>query len=119
MKCIKLFLVLACVAALCAGCAGGVMVRTPVVPPVGGILTMYKAPLTTNVEAAPVGLKKGVAWTLYVREPFITNASVAWKDASLEAAAKQGGISRIYYADYELFQVLGVFAQFTTIVYGE
>jgi hypothetical protein len=39
-------------------------------------------------------------------------------DASIEAAAKNAGITRIHHVDYQTQSVLGVMADFTVIVYG-
>lgn len=40
-------------------------------------------------------------------------------DASIEAAAKAAGISKIHHVDYYSTTVIGVYATYTTIVYGE
>ncbi len=39
-------------------------------------------------------------------------------DASIETAAKNGGITKIHHVDYETQNILGVIADFTTVVYG-
>ena len=40
-------------------------------------------------------------------------------DCSIEAAKKQGGISKAQYVDQEVFNVLGVYATYTTVVKGQ
>ena len=40
-------------------------------------------------------------------------------DASIDAAAKAGGIKKISHVDYEVSNILGIYAKHTTIVYGE
>ncbi|PYN11407.1 MAG: protein trl [Candidatus Rokuibacteriota bacterium] len=40
-------------------------------------------------------------------------------DASISAAAKNGGITRIHHVDHETMNILGFYAKYTTIVYGE
>ena len=45
-------------------------------------------------------------------------ALVATGDASIETAAKNGGIKTIKFVDYEVNNILG-FGQYTTIVYGD
>ena len=40
-------------------------------------------------------------------------------DASIEAAAKAGGITKIHHVDFKSHSVIGIYAEFTTIVYGE
>lgn len=44
---------------------------------------------------------------------------VATGDASIEAAAKAGGITKIHHVDFENFSILGIYATFTTVVYGD
>ncbi len=39
-------------------------------------------------------------------------------DASIETAAKNGGITKIHHVDHETQVILGVIADYTTIVYG-
>ena len=39
-------------------------------------------------------------------------------DASVETAARNGGISRIHHVDVETQSILGVIADVTTVVYG-
>lgn len=43
---------------------------------------------------------------------------IATGDASIETAAKNGGITKIHHVDYETQVILGVIADFTTVVYG-
>ena len=44
---------------------------------------------------------------------------VAVGDCSIEAAARAAGITEIHHVDYETLSVLGIYAEFVTIVYGE
>jgi hypothetical protein len=44
---------------------------------------------------------------------------VATGDASIEAAAKNGGITKIHHVDFKSWSLLGFYAEFTTIVHGE
>ncbi len=44
---------------------------------------------------------------------------VAIGDASIEAAMKNGGITKVQHVDYHTYSVLGLYAKFTVIVYGE
>lgn len=39
-------------------------------------------------------------------------------DASIDAAAKNAGITRIHHVDYETESVFGIVADFTVVVYG-
>ena len=40
-------------------------------------------------------------------------------DASIEAAMKNGDITRVHHVDYEIKSILGLFTEYTTIVVGE
>ncbi len=44
---------------------------------------------------------------------------VARGDASISAAMKAGGITKIHHIDYHSENILGIYAKFTVIVYGE
>lgn len=68
------------------------------------------APTTT---AMPVNLKTGAATATSIL------GIVATGDASIEAAAKNGGITRIHHVDHHSKNILGFYSEFTTIVYGE
>jgi hypothetical protein len=73
-----------------------------------------KSPLDTNVDRTVMGQKTGKA----------TNYSLlwvtAWGDASTAAAAKNGGITTVNHMDNEFFSVFfGIYAESTTIVYGD
>lgn len=71
-------------------------------------------PLDENVEQTRVGSKTGrasvhiVAWL------------VAWGDAGVEAAARNGGLEVINHLDVERRVVLfGLYSRITTIAYGD
>jgi len=40
-------------------------------------------------------------------------------DASIAAAMKNGNIKKIHHVDYKIFNVLGIYGEATTLVYGE
>jgi hypothetical protein len=40
-------------------------------------------------------------------------------DSSIQTACKNGGITKIHHVDSKVFQVLGLYARYTTVVYGE
>ncbi len=114
MKATRCLLALAAVAVLSSSCAAPW--RVPVDPPRGMLFTHYRAPLTANFGEVPVSDKVGTASTFYVD---LWGYDFAWDDVSIEAAAREGGLSRVHYADYEVLQILGIFAQFTVRAYGE
>lgn len=85
----------------------------PVVPPAGGIYNDWKAPLNYEQQGNQFGLKTGTASTGSIL------GLVAWGDGSIRAAAANGGITKVNNADYEYFNVIGIYQRYTTIVYGE
>jgi hypothetical protein len=99
--------------ALTGGCA---IWRAPVVPPPGLLFTQYRAPLTPQVTGVPVAQKVGTHTCRYFAYSLL---SFAWDDAAIAAAAKEGGLSKVYYADYDVLNILGIYTQFTVHAYGE
>lgn len=80
----------------------------------GCIYSKAITPLDENVENTRIGNKTGrasvhiIAWL------------VAWGDAGVEAAAKNGGLEVINHLDTERQIVLfGLYSRITTIAYGE
>ena len=96
-------------ASVVCGCAS---FSSPVVPGFGGV-SMYKAPLDIDFDETDLGEKKGqssvhtILW------------AVSFGDCGANAAAKAGGIEIIKHADYEYFNILGLYSRYTTIVYGD
>jgi hypothetical protein len=107
MKCVnRAGLALASMALLIStGCA---MAASPVS---GFIYSDVDAPLTVNSDAD--NKKKGEASC----HSYL--GLCATGDASIETAAKAGGITKIHHVDFKSHSILGVYAEFTTIVYGE
>jgi len=110
MRRARLFLPLILLSVLCSGCY---VWNAPVQPPGGLFLTQYTAPVTTEFQGTPVGGKHGQAVS-----PLIF-PDVAWGDASIQEAARDGQITEIHYVDYDLLEVLGIYAKMTINVYGE
>ena len=96
-----------------SGCGGPLW--APVIPPTAGLFTGIKAPLSTQFnEKTQVATKKGESSTMSILW------LVAIGDGSIDAAARSGNLSTIHYADYSFLSVLGgLFAQYTTILYGD
>ena len=44
---------------------------------------------------------------------------VGWGDASVQAAMKDSGITKIHHIDCNTLNVLGIYAKYETLVYGE
>jgi hypothetical protein len=89
----------------------------PVVPPIGGAVTMIKAPLQVDFndpQTPVVSPRTGSSKTRYLRVYWI---SIAWGDGSLDKAA--AGMQKVHYADYEFLNVVGVYQEMTFHAYGE
>lgn len=95
---------IACAISL-SGCA-----RTAA-PAIGSIYTSTVAPVTATASEA--GSKTGEATVSSVL------GIIATGDASIAAAAKNGGITKIKTVDYKAFSILGIYATYTTVVTGE
>jgi hypothetical protein len=104
-------LLAALLAVACAPLAG--CLRAPVMPPAGLVVTAYSAPLDYAQERSPVSTKQGEAST------FAVLGLLALGDASIQTAARQGGLTEIHGADYRYFSILGIYQRYTTVVHGE
>ncbi len=121
-----LLLALAAGVSLLGGC--GVMGEHMGVKPAKGLIfTHYCAPMHYRLEepgGVPCGkdLKQGTVsaygFMLPVPETFHI-LSVGWGDAALDDAARGAGIQTIYYADYDLLDILGIYERATVHVYGK
>ena len=83
---------------------------TMVTPMNGGLYT----DLTAVVALGPAAgsSKKGEAKLTSI-------LGVALGDASLETAMKNGGITKVHHVDTKTKNILGVYGEYTIIVYGE
>ena len=85
----------------------------PVVPPIGMIYTNFEAPLDIDYSQTDVQGNKGTSESISIL------GLVAIGDASAAAAADNAGIDTIEHADYEFFNVIGVYQRYRTVVYGD
>lgn len=99
---------------VCLGVVGCNLYNTPVMPPQGWIVSNIKAPLSADNTGVKVNeqQKTGMAEV----ENYLGIISVG--DCSIEEAADDGNLTTIDYADYEYFNVLGVYQRFTVKVHG-
>ena len=101
--------VLAATMILVTGC-----IRAPFVPPQGYAFSQMKAPLDIDFNNTNLaGMNRGTAEVMNVLGLF------TFGDASAKTAAENGRISTIVHADYEHFNILGIFQKTTVIVYGK
>ena len=105
MKNLKTLALASVTACLLSSCA---VVRSPLT---GFIYTDMKSPMavTNNSGSTKVGMAKAQSIL----------GVVATGDASIEAAAKKAGITKIHHVDEHATGILGVVATYEVIVYGE
>ena len=104
MKKVSFIILVLFVAVMLNGCA------TPY--PMGMIYTEVKAPVAAG--AGPMAYSKvGTSKATSVL------GLVATGDCSIKAAAAQGNIKTIKYVDYDAKNILGVYGEYTTTVYGD
>ena len=101
--------------ALC-GCAD---FKAPVCPPKALFYTHYKAPLMTDYKGDDLGTRKGSSSSRYFRIPLRFDPDIAWSDAAIQRAAKNGKITTVKGADYEYLNVLWIYKEFTVHAYGD
>ncbi len=105
MKKTKHLLVIFGAAAFLSSCA---MVKSPLI---ATLYTDVKAPVavTSNSNSSKVGTSEATSIL----------GIVATGDASIEAAAKSAGITKIHHVDEHSTNILGLFAKYKVYVYGE
>ena len=79
--------------------------------PYGAFYTEVKSPVAAagDISYSKVGVAKATSIL----------GLVATGDASIKAAADNGGIKKIKYVDYDSKNILGIYGEYTTTVYGD
>lgn len=108
MKRLLVLLVFSAGLATLTGC-----LSAPVIPPIGIAFSEFQAPLDIDYNETDTTGKMGISESTSIL------GLVATGDASAKAAAMDGDITVIDHADYEYFNVLGVFQRYRTVVYGQ
>lgn len=101
----KLIAVLFILAAFLGGCA---VAQSPVT---GFLYTGVKGPVTATGATGYSQTGTSSCYSLL--------GLVGIGDASIQAAATKGNITTISHVDHQTTSLLGIFAKYTTIVYGE
>ena len=104
----RLFLCVALLAVSVAGISGCTVPSGPVM-----------AALTIDQKGPVAGFDSDVTSSKTGRAKAEGILIVGYGDASISAAAKAGGITKIHHVDCEVLNVLGIYARYETIVYGE
>lgn len=112
MKCLTLGLTTLSIALGLTGCA--LSPKAPFQPAQAYFFNSTVAPLSTEFsETQVMGLRNGEASTVNVLGLF------AFGDCGLRAAAANGNLKTISFADYTSFSMLGLFQKTTVTVYGK
>jgi hypothetical protein len=90
---------------LLTGCAA--VGHGPVTAPVTWEM---KGPVSAGPATGSSKVGRSEAWGILL---------YATGDASISTAMARGGITRIHHVDHETLNVLGIYARYTTVVYGE
>lgn len=104
MKFMKIVTVLLCAAWL-TGCA------TAAAPTTGLLFSDVKGPVNSNEGTATSKQGQSCASNIL--------GLLATGDASIEAAKEDGGINKVTTVDHATKNILGLYAQFCTVAYGE
>jgi hypothetical protein len=89
-------------------------IQAPFMPPMGAVFSQVKAPLDIEYNSAQLaGAKQGQASSISIL------GLIAIGDCSTQAAAQAGGITTVNAADYDYFNVLGIYQRATVIVHGQ
>jgi hypothetical protein len=89
--------------------------------PYGYIYTNIKLPLTEDLDNTPIpGTDPDTGRILEIKEPF-TGAGIYARVNSnaIGDIAKENGMHTLYFADQQLFSILGIWKVERTILYGE
>lgn len=105
MKNIKKLMFVAGTTLILSSCA---TVKTPLM---GVWYTDVKAPVTATSNSNSTKVGSAEATSIL--------GLVATGDASIDAAAKSGGITKIHHVDEQSTSILGFFAKYKVYVYGE
>lgn len=79
-------------------------------PVTAAIVLDMKGPVAMGAATGSSKVGRAEAWGIVV---------YGAGDASVAAAMKNGGITRVHHVDNETMNILGIYAKYTTIVYGE
>lgn len=91
------------------------------VTPRGYIYTNIKLPLTKNLNHTPAPTPEPpTGRVLEIKEPFSGFGFYARVDSNaIGDIARKNGLETLYFADQEIFSILGVWTTMRTILYGE
>ena len=92
--------------------AVGMLMGCALMLPMGSLYTKVKVPVTATGNSG-VSSKTGEATCISVL------ALVAVGDCSIDAAKKNGGITKVNHVDWDTENILGIYGKYKVIVSGE
>lgn len=110
---VRFFLLATILIGCLVGCGTG--------PLVGIVYTRVKLPLTRDLKAAPMpGHPPGSDRTIEIKEPLTGFGLYARVNSNaLGDIARQNGMARLYFADQEVFSILGIWKTHRVILHGK
>lgn len=88
-------------------------ISAPIIPPMGMLYDNVSAPIDIDYDETIMSMKKGEATCTSII------GLVAFGDCSTKAAAQNGGLKKVNYADYTYKNYVGILQYFTVKVYGD
>lgn len=115
----KKTLILVLLFALTAGCAG-ITGRAGNRVLNGYLYTHIRIPYTINIESTPVPASHAGGNILQINEPFSGYGFYAKLNSNaIGDIAQRHGLKKVYFADIEIFSILGIWRDETIHIYGE
>ncbi len=86
----------------------------------GLLFTKIKVPYTVNLDNTPAGLNPSEGKVLQINEPFSGYGFYTRVDSNaIGDIAQKHGLKKIYFADLEIFSILGIWRHEKIYIYGE
>ncbi len=86
----------------------------------GFLFTKIKIPYTVNLDNTPVVLIPSEGKISQINEPFSGYAFYSRFDSNaIGDIAKKHGLKKVYFADLEIFSILGIWRHEKIFIYGE
>ena len=87
---------------------------------IGYVFTYTRVPYTEDLNNTPVIQTKSDGAIIKIQEPFLgTGMYVKFNTNAIGDLAKRYNMKKVYYAELETFDVLGIWQQRTLYLYGE
>ena len=86
----------------------------------GYVFKFVRVPLTINLDNTPVTIFQSNGKIIKIEEPFSSYGFYAeFNSNAIGDIAKKHGLNKVYFADLEIFSILGIFKYNEVHIYGE